>query len=130
MNEHSVDALEARSRALFDDSVEGLDMATRSRLTRARHAALDAAARHRGRRFFGLPLWTPAFGVAAAALLAVSLWFASPMSERSPVAADTQTSFEDLDIVASTDEMDLLQDDLEFYDWADRAENPDSGSVG
>jgi len=34
-------ALEERSRALFQDSVERIDMRTRSRLTQARHAALD-----------------------------------------------------------------------------------------
>jgi hypothetical protein len=47
-----------------------------------------------------------------------------------PAAADTQSSLEDLDIVASADEMDLLQDDVEFYDWADKAASADPGSVG
>ena len=36
----AISALEERSRALFQDSVAGLDMGTRSRLTQARHAAL------------------------------------------------------------------------------------------
>ena len=38
------DSFEERSRALFQDSVDGLDFALRSRLTQARNAALDAAA--------------------------------------------------------------------------------------
>jgi hypothetical protein len=42
--------------------------------------------------------------------------------------ADAQSNFEDLDLVASTDEgsgdaMDMLQDDIEFYDFADKAAN-------
>ena len=36
----AISALENRSRELFEDSVAGLDMRTRSRLTQARHAAL------------------------------------------------------------------------------------------
>ena len=44
--------LEERSRALFQDSVERIDMRTRSRLTRARHAALEAAERARPRAWF------------------------------------------------------------------------------
>ena len=43
MSEHDNDAFEARSRALFHDSVDGLDMRIRSRLTQARSAALEAA---------------------------------------------------------------------------------------
>ena len=42
MNEQDNDALEMRSRALFQDSVDGLDMRIRSRLTQARSAALES----------------------------------------------------------------------------------------
>ena len=35
---------EVRSRELFQESVDAVDMRMRSRLTQARHAALDAAA--------------------------------------------------------------------------------------
>jgi hypothetical protein len=118
--------LERRSRLLFADSVERVDMRVRSRLTRARHAALEAAAK-RGPRFFGLPLWTPAAGVTAAAVLGAALWFAPQMGNRSVPAADGP-AYEDLDIVASSDGLDLLQDDPEFYDWA-AAATSDSGSV-
>jgi hypothetical protein len=42
------------------------------------------------------------------------------------MSAENQTNLEDLDIVASTDEgsgdaMEMLQDDIDFYDWADKA---------
>ena len=57
----------------FDDSVDGVDMAMRSRLTRARHAALEAAAQPGPRGWFSRsPVWAPAAGVAAAAVLATA----------------------------------------------------------
>jgi hypothetical protein len=130
MNEPTQDAarsaLELRSRELFAGSVEGLDMRVRSRLTQARHAALDAAARRRP-WFFQMRVWTPAAGVTAAALLGAALWFGSPAGNHAMTAAD-QPSLEDLDMVASTDEgsgdaMEMLQNDLDFYDFADKAAN-------
>ncbi|MGA2841000.1 MAG: hypothetical protein ABSG18_12600 [Steroidobacteraceae bacterium] len=132
MNEHTQDAarsaLELRSRELFEGSVEGLDMRVRSRLTQARHAALDAAAAARRRPwFFQMRVWTPAAGVTAAVLLGTALWFGSPAGNHAMTAAD-QSSLEDLDMVASTDEgsgdaMEMLQNDLDFYDFADKAAN-------
>ena len=122
--------LEKRSRALFQDSIDGMDFATRSRLTRARHAALEAAAGARSRsRFLGMPLWKPAASVAAAALLGVALWFgplSGNLSGNHGVASAAPTNLEDLDIVASSDAnsgdaIEKLQDDIDFYDFADKA---------
>ena len=115
-------ALEERSRALFQDSVERIDMPTRSRLTQARHAALEAAERARPRAWFmRLPVLTSAAGVAAAAVLGVSLWLHAPVAHHGAVSADA-ASFEDLDIVAASDNnVEMLQDDLDFYAWADKA---------
>jgi hypothetical protein len=129
MNEPSRSSLEERSRALFSDSVDNIDMRMRSRLTQARSAAIDAAS-HRWRRFFRVQLWAPVVGVSAAAVLGAVLWFGHGQT-----ATENASTFEDLEIVASTDEastdeMELLQDDIEFYDWADKGANPDSGSVG
>jgi hypothetical protein len=126
----AISALEERSRVLFQDSVAGLDMRTRSRLTQARHAAL-AAADSTGRRpwLMRIPVWASAAGVTAAAVLGVALWFGGPLSQHGQLpAADTQSKFEDLDIIASSDEssgdaMDMLQDDIDFYDWADKTAN-------
>ena len=119
-------ALEVRSRQLFQESVDGLDMRLRSRLTQARNAALDAA-EAAGRRpwFLRARVWTPAAGLSAAILLAAALWFGMPMGNHSMTAAD-QPGLEDLDIVASSDEasgdaMEMLQNDLDFYDFADKA---------
>ena len=102
MDEQSQNSFEERSRALFHDSVDGLDMRLRG--------------------------WTPAAGVAAAALLATALWLGTPLGHHTLSAGDGGASFEDLDLVASSDgsaddAMDMLQDDIEFYDWADRGTN-------
>ena len=129
MSEHTHEtvssAFEARSRELFHESVHALDMRVRSRLTQARHAALDAApAAHRRPWFFRFRVWTPAAGVTAAALLGAALWMGLPGNHG--VVAAEQPSLEDLDMVASSDEgsgdaMEMLQNDLDFYDFADKA---------
>jgi hypothetical protein len=127
MSERPLDSLEERSRALFHDSVENLDMRMRSRLTQARHAALDAAAGNRSwlpRRSW----WTPAAGVTIAAVLGIALWMGTPLDHHGVSLPDAQSNLEDLDIVASSDgsgdAMEMLQDDLDFYDFADKAANP------
>ncbi len=117
-------ALEERSRALFQDSVERIDMRTRSRLTQARHAALEAAERARPRAWFmRMPVLTSAAGLAAAMVLGVSLWVHAPAVRHGATPAEV-SNFEDLDIVASSDNsqdnVEMLQDDLDFYAWAEK----------
>jgi hypothetical protein len=134
MSEHTHDtdtqSLEERSRALFQESVEGLDMRVRSRLTQARYAALEAVSASNQRPWFlRLPLRTPAAGVTAAALLGAALWLGLPMNPGLP-GVDNQPSLEDLDIVAASDEgsgdaLEMLQNDIEFYDYADKVANPE-----
>jgi hypothetical protein len=134
MNEQIQDAkrsaFEDRSRELFQDSVHGLDMRVRSRLTEARHAALEAvAASSRQPWFFRMRVWAPTAGVAAAALLGAALWFALPSCNHYGMTAADQPTLEDLDILASSDEssgdaIEMLQNDLDFYDFADKAANP------
>ncbi|HMH89392.1 MAG TPA: hypothetical protein VK523_12145 [Steroidobacteraceae bacterium] len=128
MSEQDDNAFEVRSRALFQDSVEGLDMRIRSRLTQARSAALEAAATRRPWAL-GWKLWTPAAGVTAAAILGLALWMGSPPHHQAGTVADAQSNFEDLDLLASSDEgsgdaLDMLQDDIDFYDFADKSANP------
>jgi hypothetical protein len=129
MNEQPRDSFEERAHALFNDSVEGLDFAMRSRLTQARNAALEAAAARRRPWFLRIGVLTPAAGVTAAAVLGAFLWVGSPLGQHAVTVADGQSNLEVLDLVASVDEgsgdaMDMLQDDIEFYDWADKAANP------
>jgi hypothetical protein len=123
--EPALGAIEARTRELFQESVEGLDMRVRSRLTRARHAALAAAAAsHRRPWLLQRRVWTPAAGVTAAVLLGAALWLSRPMGNHGMTA--DQPGLEDLDIVAASDEgsgdaMEMLQNDLDFYNFADKA---------
>jgi hypothetical protein len=128
MNEQPRDSFEERAHALFNDSVEGLDFAMRSRLTQARNAALEAAAVRRRPWFLRIGVLTPAAGVTAAAVLGAFLWMGSPSGQHAVTVADGQSNLEVLDLVASVDEgsgdaMDMLQDDIDFYDWADKAAN-------
>jgi hypothetical protein len=128
MNEQSHNSFEERSRTLFHDSVHGVDMRIRSRLTQARNAAIEAASTSRRPWFSRIGVWTPAAGVTAAAVLGAFLWLGSPLNQHAVTVADGQSNLEDLDIVASSDEgsgdaMDMLQDDIEFYDWADKTAN-------
>jgi hypothetical protein len=126
------DSFEERSRALFLESVDGLDFALRSRLTQARNAALGAATR-RPSWFSRFGVLAPA-GVTAAAVLGAFLWLGSPLGQHAATVADG-SNLEDLELVASTDEgsgdaMDMLQDDIEFYDWAEKAASSGPAASG
>jgi hypothetical protein len=115
-------SLEERSKALFEDSVERLDARTRSRLTQARHAALDEL--RRSRLFRARWLWAPAGGLiaAGAAALLIGVW--------RPGADPASPSLEDLEVVAGTENLDLLQD-VEFYTWlADQSAIPADANSG
>jgi hypothetical protein len=118
-------SFEERSRTLFNDSVHGMDFALRSRLTRARNAAIEAASSNRP-WYTRIAVLAPA-GVTAAAVLGAVLWLGSPLAQHAVTVTDGQQSnLEDLELVASSDEgagdaLDMLQDDIEFYDWADRS---------
>ena len=135
MDEDSASRLEERSRRLFQGSVDSVDMRVRSRLTQARHAANEAAARPPN-RFLRFPLWTSVAGVTAAAVLGVAIWFGGPAAHHGMPASDSQSNLEDLDIVTAADEssaapMEMLQDDIEFYDWAAaKTADAESASVG
>lgn len=106
---------ERRARDLFDASVEGLDAATRSRLNRARQAAVAEAerARHSPWR-----TWLPAAAAASVALLAVLLWRTPgndvDPSVRSPVPAPAA---EVVEMLATGEDFAVAADDPEFYTW-------------
>jgi len=128
MSEQAQRDFEERSRLLFQDSVEGLDMRTRSRLTQARSAALAGSVSRPW--FSGFKMWTPAAGMTAAAVLGAALWMGSPLTHHAGTLADAQPNLEDLELIASTDEgsgdaMEMLQDDIDFYDFADKAASPE-----
>jgi hypothetical protein len=125
MSEQPRDSFEERSRSLFQESVDGLDMRVRSRLTQARSAAIEAAEGHRS-WWLRWRMWTPAAGVTAAAILGVGLWLGSPLSHQAATIANAPTNLEDLELVAAADEgssdaVEMLQDDIDFYEFADNA---------
>jgi hypothetical protein len=127
---------QGRVRALLEESVERIDGRVRSRLNRARHAALEA--RQTPVRRLG---WTfgPAGAVAATVLVALGLFstghlelapprpLASPAASVSasavaPTAASTAPAIEDLELIADNDAIELPNpDDYDFYEWAAEA---------
>lgn len=102
---------EKRSKALFDQSVEGLSGEVRSRLTQARHRALAEAGTRRSSR----PVWIPIAGLATAAAVAALILIpqmkhAQEMAE--PLASD------DVALLLNGEDLALLED-IEFYAWLD-----------
>jgi hypothetical protein len=106
---------------LLRRSADELDATTRARLNRARQQALaepDAPVR----RFpWAVSAWQPALGVAAAAVLAVALWFgrlpgpALP-GPQSAGGLSGVTAPSDLELVLDEENLEMIED-LEFFDW-------------
>ncbi len=119
--------MELHARALFTRSVDDVDLRVRSRLNRARQAALAAAGTAQRRPLVhGFGRWAPAVGFAAALALGVTLWIGSPLRHPVTAGVDAGPTLDDLEIVAASDgtvgdTLDMLQDDIEFYDWAEHA---------
>ena len=113
---------ERRSRVMLEESVTRIDGRVRSRLTQARHAALEAATARRRPLFARLFTLVPTAGAVAAALMvAVVFWHGGGMrSVESPPAV--QTHAEDLDLLADSDGLDLVEEGGDgsgsFYEWA------------
>jgi hypothetical protein len=126
---------ERRLQAALTASSEGVDARVRSRLNQARQAAIAQAGR--SRFTFRPNLWLPALGAATAALL-VALVIGLPAQRHAmpqlitPEAA--RPTAEDLDLLADTEGLDLVQSDFtdgSFYEWAasqgNGSEAPGSG---
>jgi hypothetical protein len=132
------EAFARRARALLEESADSLSARTRSRLTRARHAALEQRGTLAGLRtaaaWTAWRNWLPA-GAVAGAVLAVLLLVGrlpAPELQQASVAGG-----EDLELLADRDGLALAQDqaaqegevDYEFYDWAVNS-GQDTGGVG
>ena len=128
-----------RTRALLEASAASLPARTRSRLTRARYAALEqhAAIRTAGAR----ALWQRALpaGAVSAAVLAVLLLVGGPRAPQPRQASVTgAASGDDLELLADRDALALAQDqgasdadtgvDYEFYAWAVSAAQDEAGN--
>jgi hypothetical protein len=123
MNETESD-FEKRSRELFKESVARIDARTRSRLTQARHAAVEASAASHPASW-RWARYTPAVGFAAALVLGVAIWMNHPQLS----SGEGASPIEVIDMVASNEEFDLIDEDIDFYNWADEDTDP-SASVG
>ncbi|MGE0583361.1 MAG: hypothetical protein AB7P31_14660 [Steroidobacteraceae bacterium] len=119
---------ETRSRAALEASVGQLDGRVRSRLTRARHAALDELQRAHRRRAAWWPL-LPVATFGAAAVLAIALWTRQPESVAPRLGAPVAQATSALDpqgagprlASLSSDEVDFLLGE-DIFDAALRVE--------
>ena len=117
-----------RAREVFDASVESLDAETRKRLSRARFEAVEAASRARSSSW---RTWVPAAAVAATVIVAVAIW-RTPERAESPVAvaASGDSALDTVDMLADVEALDLVENDLAFYEWLEVAGLDAAGSAG
>jgi|GEM_PF-320372 len=126
---------ERRARAVLEESVARIDARTRSRLNRARQAALEIAAARRHplrfdfRRSVGV---LPIAGAVAAAVLAVALTLFMRGDFHSASKTDAaQASFEVLDMLADDDSITFMENyDHSFYEWAAAQADAAGGADG
>jgi hypothetical protein len=116
-------AFEQQVKRVFDESVAALDGATRSRLTQARHKAL--AERGRKQRYAWRVALVPAGTVAAAALVA---WLAMLQAPPAPETGLQVASIADLEILLAEEDLEMLDEELEFYGWLE--EQPEFADAG
>lgn len=130
--EHDVDRHERtsrRARDVFDASVESLDDEVRGRLSRARIAAVSSAERRASRSTWRA--WVPAAAVASAAIVAVLLWRSPEQLSTATVANGSgDAAIEAVELLADGDDLELLENDLEFYEWLDATGLETQGSTG
>jgi hypothetical protein len=101
--------LAKRARQLFDESVQGLDAETLSRLNRGRQRAL-AGAKGGGAQAAWLR-WTPVAAGAVAAAAVVIVWNPGNGVDELP-----RTEASDLELLLAEEELEMLED-LDFYRW-------------
>lgn len=116
---------EQRTQQVLEAGLDRLDGRTRSRLNQARQRALDEYAAQRAspwKRWFAPGALLPAGALAAAALVAVTLWNAprSVDGDANFARGDAATAFEDLELLASAEagSNDDGGIDYDFYEWA------------
>jgi hypothetical protein len=107
------DAIAARARAYLDRTSDELDPRSLARLRAARMRALDDLTAPR-------ELWprrAALAGGALAVLVALSWWGRG--TQRRDLIGE---AFEDLEILAAVDDLELYDDDPEFYRWLEETE--------
>ena len=114
-----------RSAELLREGTQNLSGHVRSRLTQARHAAVEEARRSRVLRQW--LAWAPAGALAAALVIAVVTLTGQPAKQFPAAAAPgaEHSAMDDLELLAGSESFELLED-LEFYDWLDAAPPADA----
>ena len=100
-----------KAKAVLDESEEDLDANILSRLRQARNRALHGEEREKPR----LRTWFP-FPVAAGMATALAAMLVAVVYIARPPSLEPHKSVGDLEILASTDHLDLYAN-LDFYDW-------------
>ena len=109
------DEFERRAAGLLRASADGLDGATRARLTRARAAALEPAPR--ARNWLDLRVLAPA-GATAVAVLATVLVLRHGQPD-ALVNDGAGIALYDMELLADADALDIAEEaDLDFIEWA------------
>src|SRR6478672_1517625 len=98
---------EKRSREVLEESSGRLDGRTLSRLTQARHAALDKLQRPARAPWWR---WSVPAGAAAAAVLAVVIWVGQPPAAEGPATLATLKSVDDFELLTDADAPDFVDD--------------------
>jgi hypothetical protein len=114
-DEQRGDEIAARARRHLDRTSAELDTVTVARLRAARLRALDGRVtpREPSRQRRLALAGAGAFGV----LAALSWWLRAPRGNH--LLAE---SFEDVEILADADDLEIYDDDVEFYRWLDETE--------
>lgn len=115
-SDRNLQDFERRSREVLNEGTEALGADVRSRLTQARFKAVEEA-----RKPVVPAAWTrslvPAGGLAAAVAVVLLAWHGLRPDREGPQLDGSRSDA--LEIVAMADDYDLLEDDVEFYQWLD-----------
>ncbi len=118
MNDTDDQELQQQARAALERRAEGLDAATLSRLTQARHRAVAAAQATSHTRWLG---WRVAGAAAAVAGVALTVLL---VGEPSPTLPNNGLMLSDLELIDLDDDLELVAEP-EFYHWlAEAADGP------
>lgn len=112
MTEHD-DKFVDRIKQNLDAQTDNLDAGMQSKLTRARHTALDASQKSGSRS------WAPLAATVGAAALSLILGIAVSMNDMK----DEAPGVRDLDLLVAEESLEFFEnEDLDFYAWVSEQE--------
>ena len=112
MSKQEPDKLLENVRTALEASLDDIDASTQSRITQARHRALEKSVSRSE-----LNSWIP-YGALATACLVFLVFLLIPATELEPDARNVE-----IEMLSNLDELELLED-LDFYVWLDEHELP------